>query len=292
MSLHATPAHSSRITKPRRKSGLAALGLKRKTSSPSNITPKQLSLPSEPSAYNDEQQPPSLLTDLKLCDIPEFITTMQTHTFSPLPKSPSLSSTLTSRILNHRRLLPPFISIAHLHAVSHSATRVDREISALVNTGVLRRIILPHRDASAIGEGVVLVREWARVVRENGDIPESLKEKYTTSLTSPTSLLDFTPKERQILLSTGFLTCDATAQNATYTLSLPNMGLYVKLVSDACSHLLKLLKQNTHSTMPLCDLADRWNGGVIDEGDVRAERKKVRGECQGVLPGRTKRWKR
>ncbi|KAF5850322.1 hypothetical protein GGP41_002593 [Bipolaris sorokiniana] len=175
MSLHATPAHSSRITKPRRKSGLAALGLKRKTSSPSNITPKQLSLPSEPSAYNDEQQPPSLLTDLKLCDIPEFITTMQTHTFSPLPKSPSLSSTLTSRILNHRRLLPPFISIAHLHAVSHSATRVDREISALVNTGVLRRIILPHRDASAIGEGVVLVREWARVVRENGDIPESLK---------------------------------------------------------------------------------------------------------------------
>ncbi|EUC45765.1 hypothetical protein COCMIDRAFT_26122 [Bipolaris oryzae ATCC 44560] len=290
MSLHATPAYSSRITKPRRKSGLAALGLKRKTSSPSAETPRQLSLPSEPSTYNDAQ-PHSLLTDANLCDIPQTITSIHTHTFSPLPTSPSLSSTLTSRILNHRRLLPPFISLAHLHAVSASATSADREISALANSGVLRRIVVPDRGVS-VKEGVVLVEEWKRRVVENSDIPEFLKEKYITSLTSsPTSTPDFTPRDRKILLSTGFLVCNATAQSTPYTLSLPNMGLYIKLVSDAQTHLLKLLRQNAHGTMPLCDVAERWNGGVVDEGHVRAERNKVRGEFQGVLPGRTKRWK-
>ncbi|XP_014552295.1 hypothetical protein COCVIDRAFT_48252, partial [Bipolaris victoriae FI3] len=289
MSLHATPALSSRITKPRRKSGLAALGLKRKTSSPSTTTPKQLSLPSEPSTY-DDGQPPSLLTNLNLCDIPQTITSIHTHTFSALPNYPSLSSILTSRILNHRRRLPPFISLAHLHAVSASATSVDREIFALVNAGVLRRVVVPNRVGS-VGEGVVLVEEWRRLVEENGGIPADLKEKYVTSLTSPLSPLNFTSKDREILLSTGFLTCNTTAPSAPCTLSLPNMGLYIKLVSDAKAHLLKLLKQNAHGTMPLCDLAERWNGGVVDEGDVRAERKKVRGEFQGVLPGRTKRWK-
>lgn len=42
--------------------------------------------------------------------------------------------------------------------------------------------------------------------------------------------------------------------------------------------------------MPLDALSERWDGGVT-ANDVKAERKKLRGEFAGILPGRTKKWK-
>lgn len=42
--------------------------------------------------------------------------------------------------------------------------------------------------------------------------------------------------------------------------------------------------------MPLDMVRERWDGGVVLE-DLKQERKKIRGEFAGVLPGRTKKWK-
>lgn len=59
---------------------------------------------------------------------------------------------------------------------------------------------------------------------------------------------------------------------------------------DARNHLLALLNKTKYKEMPLSALRERWDGGVT-ANDIKAERKKLRGEFAGVLPGRTKKWK-
>jgi len=68
------------------------------------------------------------------------------------------------------------------------------------------------------------------------------------------------------------------------------MGTHIKLLVDARNHLLTMLKKTKYNEMPLDVLRERWDGGVA-ANDIQAERKKLRGEFAGVLPGRTKKWK-
>lgn len=82
------------------------------------------------------------------------------------------------------------------------------------------------------------------------------------------------------------------ALTAQYTFSLPSMGTHIKLLVEARSHIVALLNKTKYKELPLHILAERWDGGVAAAaGDVKAERKKLRGEFAGVLPGKTKKWK-
>lgn len=86
------------------------------------------------------------------------------------------------------------------------------------------------------------------------------------------------------------LSSSRPSTTAQYTFSLPNMGTHIKLLVDARSHLLSILKKTKHKEMPFDVLRERWDGGVASHTE-QAERKKLRGEFAGVLPGRTKKWK-
>jgi hypothetical protein len=77
---------------------------------------------------------------------------------------------------------------------------------------------------------------------------------------------------------------------ALYNFSLPNTGTHIKLLVEARNHLLAILKKTKYKEMPVDTLRERWDGGVVVYGE-REERKKIRGEFAGVLPGRTKKWK-
>ena len=77
---------------------------------------------------------------------------------------------------------------------------------------------------------------------------------------------------------------------AHYTFSLPNMGTHIKLLVEARNHLMNMLKKTKYKEMPLDVLRERWDGGVVGNTE-QSERKKLRGEFAGVLPGRTKKWK-
>jgi hypothetical protein len=77
---------------------------------------------------------------------------------------------------------------------------------------------------------------------------------------------------------------------ALYNFSLPNTGTHIKLLVEARNHLLAILKKTKYKEMPVDTLRERWDGGVVAYGE-REERKKIRGEFAGVLPGRTKKWK-
>jgi hypothetical protein len=185
MSFHATAAHSSRITKPRRKSAVAALGLKRTTSSPSAASSKRRSLPAETTtAFEDDEQLDdtgvviaNLAHDLNFRDVPQYIEYIRNNMFSGMPEKAGMNSTRIAEVLNFRRRLPPFVTVAHIHALSTSSTRNEREISELARAGILRRVTIPNRGvgAAAVGDGIASVREWQALVQTHAELPEELK---------------------------------------------------------------------------------------------------------------------
>jgi hypothetical protein len=356
MAFQTTPARSSRITKSRRLSAVAALGLKRTTSSPSSASPRKRSLPSEHSIQYDDDELlddtgaiASLADDLNFRDVPQYMEYIRNRMFTDMPEKAGMNSTRIAEVLNFRRRLGLFVTIAHIDALSKSSTMIEREIAELGRAGILRRVTIPKRGigAAAVGDGIASVREWQKLVQDHADLSEDLKSKYISLMNAtPTSTTisgsAFTPTEISTLTSVGFLTSSTTSSDssyfaspgasslysistsgsrhaagsleavggayatqhihggtslnssrtslANYNFSLPNTGTHIKLLVDAREHLLGILKKQKHKEMPMDLLRERWDGGVV-ANDERSERKRIRGEFAGVLPGKTKKWK-
>jgi hypothetical protein len=189
MSLQATPARSSRITKPRKLSAAAALGLKRTTSSPSAASPRKRSLPSETSiSFDDDEQLDdtgviaSLASDLNFRDVPQYMEYIRNRMFSDLPEKAGMNSTRIAEVLNFRQRLPPFVTIAHVDALSSSSTRIEREIAELAKAGILRRVTIPYRGVgpAAVGDGVASVLEWQKLIQSHHALSEDLKCESVT----------------------------------------------------------------------------------------------------------------
>jgi hypothetical protein len=184
--MQATPARSSRITKSRRPSAAVALGLKRATSSPSSASPRKVSLPKEPStSYDDDEQLDdtgilvSLAGDLNFRDVPQYMEYIRNRMFSDMPEKAGMNSTRIAEVLNFRRRLPPFVTIAHIDALSTSSTRIEREIAELAKAGILRRVTIPNRGvgAAAVGDGIASVREWESLVYAHETLAEDIKSE-------------------------------------------------------------------------------------------------------------------
>ncbi len=226
--MQTTPARSSRITTSRRRTGISALGLKRTTSSPSNASPSKRSVPEDSS--HDDDSPlddlgiiTSLSTDLNLRDVPQYITYIQSHMFDPMPEKGGMNSTRIAEVLNFRKSLPPFVTVAHVEALSGNSTVVEREIDELSRKGVVRRIVIPGRGvgAKAVGDGVVSVREWEGVVGGIEGLSGELKERYVglmrenpTSATVPSSC--FSPRDLSRLTAAGLLTATSTLSTTLF----------------------------------------------------------------------------
>jgi hypothetical protein len=185
--MQTTPARSSRLTTSRRTSAAAALGLKRSTSSPSQASPRKRSLPSERSLPIDDDDQlddtgviASLANDLNFRDVPQYMEYIRNRMFSDMPEKAGMNSTRIAEVLNFRQRLPPFVTIAHVDALSTSSTRIEREIAELAKAGTVRRVTIPHRGtgAAAVGDGLASVREWQGLVRRHEGIPEDLKGKF------------------------------------------------------------------------------------------------------------------
>ncbi|KAI9866013.1 MAG: hypothetical protein M1813_001980 [Trichoglossum hirsutum] len=181
----------------------------------------------------------SLSTDLALRDVAQALRYIRTNMFTPLPeRAAGMSSTRIAEVLNFRRMLPPVVTVAHVHALLNAPTMADREIMELVRGGVVRKIVVPGRGGmgAGVGEGLVLVEEWERVVRENKELTEEVKQTLLThlranpaALTSPHSL--FTPKDSITLLHAGFLTNSTQSWTTTDVFSQPSPSLLGTLTS-------------------------------------------------------------
>ena len=147
-------------------------------------------------------------------DVISLIRHIQSRAFDDVPdRGAGMGSERTSEVLRFRKALPPIVTLAHLHAISRSSTDTERELVRLVAEGKVRKITVPGRGrgGAAVGDGVVLVEDWIKCVREEEALDEDLKEKYIallsahrTSATTPTGSLS--DVEERNLVNTGFLT--------------------------------------------------------------------------------------
>lgn len=192
-SFQTTPAKSSRVTKPVRRKSNNPL-LRRSSSSPFATSPRRKpeteSATTKSSRANDDSiydEPlddtgvvASLATDLELRDVPQFMQNIQARMFTPVPERASgMNGQRTAEVLNYRINLPLVVSVAHVHALSKSPTATEREIAELTRAGVIRKVIVPGRGTggAAVGEGLVLVSEWERLVRSHPDLEYKMKGK-------------------------------------------------------------------------------------------------------------------
>ncbi|KAK7550646.1 serine-threonine protein kinase 19-domain-containing protein [Phyllosticta paracitricarpa] len=365
-SFQTTPAKSSRVTKPaqRKKHSLFRRSISSPSSKPAQDTPRRkTSAAADDDAFDepldDTGMVASLAIDLELRDVPQLMKNIQSRMFSPMPERASgMNGQRTAEVLNFRIRLPPVASVAHVHALSRSPTVTEREIAELVRKAVIRRVLIPGLGSGggAVGEGLVLVSDWERTVRNHPHLDGELKEKYIALLHDhPTSLAIsaalLTKREVADLLNTGFLTSANTAVQAglfsrpnpavldasmsvidssskaasgsldavggsgtyaagggsgggvmtqltkvkakdgSYSFSVPSMGPYLKLLTDARAHLLHILnKTSKYREAPMSHLKERWDGGVVGE-DTATQARKARGDFVGIWPGRTKKWK-
>ncbi|EED21710.1 conserved hypothetical protein [Talaromyces stipitatus ATCC 10500] len=266
-----------------------------------------------------------LTETVKLSGVIQAMQHVKNSMFEELPeRRAGMNSTRIAEVLNIRRSLPPLVSVAHLHTVLQSPTQVEREIVSLVQSGQLKRLIVPGRGNSAAGLGdcLVMTSDLHDLVQASSDLDQALKDRFLGILdqmsnTSAIPSLAFSREESVALVRAGFLVsasslskdtvnltsvraystdADDTKPNSVqsrapaFFLSLPNTGPYLRLLSAGRSHLLTLLKQSKYHEAPLTLLRDRWDGAVESNRNFSVA-KRIRGEFSGVLPGRTKKWK-
>ncbi|KAK7542562.1 serine-threonine protein kinase 19-domain-containing protein [Phyllosticta citribraziliensis] len=228
-SFQTTPAKSSRVAKPaqRKKHSLFRRNNASPLSKPTKDTPRRkTSAAADDDALDepldDTGMAASLAIDLELRDVPQFVKNIQSRMFSAVPERASgMNGQRTAEVLNFRIRLPPVASVAHVHALSRSPTVTEREIAELVRKAVIRRVLVPGLGSggAAVGEGLVLMSDWERIVRNHPDLDDELKEKYIALLHEhPTSLAIsaalLSKQEAAALLNAGLLTSANTAVQA------------------------------------------------------------------------------
>jgi hypothetical protein len=143
--------------------------------------------------------------------------------FMEIPdRASGMNSVRIAEVLNYRLRLPPIVSLSHIHALGSSPTATEREIARLIHSGLVRKVSIPGRGtgSSAIGDGLVLVSAWERLVRADMGLEVELKEKYIALLktrSAPSMSLD----EIRKLSQAGYLTGSTVAPTASDTFLRP-----------------------------------------------------------------------
>lgn len=194
--------------------------IRRKSSSP--FTTAQRSKPNarKSSAADKEEKLddsgliPSLAPSGVRQDVTSLIKHIQASTYDEIPdRAAGMNSERISEVLRFRRALPPIVSLANLHALSRSSTETERELARLIAMGQVRKVTIPGRGrgGAAVGDGVVLVEDWARRVNAESGLDDEVKEKYTNllqahraSATAP--MTSFSDAQERALVNSGFLT--------------------------------------------------------------------------------------
>ncbi|KAI9718813.1 MAG: hypothetical protein M1828_006575 [Chrysothrix sp. TS-e1954] len=340
---------------------------RRKPSSPTTIPPPSLRPWKTTAPTHDDptdRLPDSgIVTTLapssKVGDVAQLLAYITSHTFDPIPeRGAGMNSVRISEILRYRRQLPPIVSVAHVHALSRSATVADRDIARLVQRGVLRRLRVPDRGvgSAAVGDSLVLVELWKAAIEGCEGIDEESKRRYLDVLSRfpdapAVGVMEFEPRQASQLIKAGFLTTTSNTAlangfrqpdpttagsltslisagaraaagsmaavggedalhiaggggggggrrqscpgcndiGAKYTLTLPSVGTYLRLLESARAQLLALLARSRYREAPLDLLRERWDGAASSTGTAASRR--VKGFSDIVLPGQTKRWK-
>ncbi|KAL6716280.1 hypothetical protein ACLMJK_005846 [Lecanora helva] len=249
MSLHFSAAQSSRVTK---KSQSKIPSLRRSASSPF-ITFKQrkplgrsLTKPETTDENEDffgdrlEETAivKSLSSDPSLQDVAQIIQYIHFHAFESIPEGGGFNSTKISDILNYRKSLPSTVTVAHVHALTGSPTKTEREIADLIRQGTVRKVIIPGRGtgSSSIGDGLILFKNIENLADAANGLERGIANKFlhylkANPMAHTISRTHFSLSEVTALMQAGFLTSSCQSQHAGDAYTLVNSALSEKATS-------------------------------------------------------------
>lgn len=186
MPLNFSAAHSSRISKrPQHKTPL----LRRSASSPFTDffqrkpiqrSKSKTDIPDDDDFFggrlDDLGMVKSLASDLSLRDLAQIIQHVSSHMFDAVPENGGFNSTRIAETHNLRRSLPPTVTIPHVHALTQSPTKTEREIAELTKAGTIRRFVTPGRGTggSSVGESLILSKDVESLLREATELNQEL----------------------------------------------------------------------------------------------------------------------
>lgn len=201
------------------------------------------------------------------------------------------------------------VSIVKQSSVSHTLKGAFEDFSVLVVFDILadnwvqtmsqnpRAKLLPPNTISTL-ESAELIKNGLLV---SPSAPTTSSDKYTSNLGKITTSMQIAANaasgsERAIGDPNAFSalggrrgTPGLTMDRRALAFSVPNLGSYLRLLTEARSHLTGLLKKSKDQVAPLYLLRERWDGAVDSDNPV-SNAKRVRGEFAGILPGKTKKW--
>lgn len=206
--------------------------IRRKSSSP--FANAQRSKPASRGADKEQRlEDTGLVATLASSSTPRDVISLMRHiqarAFDDVPeRAAGMNSERISEVLRFRKALPPIVTLAHLHAMSRSSTQTERELAKLIAEGKVRKVTVPGRGrgGAAVGDGVVLVEEWVRHLRDEEALDDGVKQKYTCLLsahrTSPTTpVSSLSDAEERDLVNAGFLTSPAALSASLGDLFMP-----------------------------------------------------------------------
>lgn len=119
-----------------------------------------------------------LTESVKLSGVMQAMQHVKESMFEELPeRRAGMNSTRIAEVLNLRKSLPPLVSVAHIHTVLQAPTQVEREIVSLVQSGQLKRLIVPGRGSGAAGLGdcLAMASDLRDLVQMSSDLDQALK---------------------------------------------------------------------------------------------------------------------
>jgi hypothetical protein len=119
-----------------------------------------------------------LTESVKLSGVMQATQHVKESMFEELPeRRAGMNSTRIAEVLNLRKSLPPLVSVAHIHTVLQAPTQVEREIVSLVQSGQLKRLIVPGRGSGAAGLGdcLAMASDLRDLVQMSSDLDQALK---------------------------------------------------------------------------------------------------------------------
>lgn len=94
-----------------------------------------------------------------------------------------MNSARIAQIMAFRKSLPPIVSVAHVHVLLDEPTKVEREIVQLIDSAVVRRLLVTGRGDGTYGLGDCLVSldDWEELVRNSPSLDDALKGEISYS---------------------------------------------------------------------------------------------------------------
>ena len=183
MPLNLTAAHSSRVTKrqPQLRRAASSPFTNSNQRKPIHRSKSGVGAPDNDDNFigdrlDDIGVVSSLPSDPSLRDVTQTIQHVRSHMFDPMPQSGGFHSTRIAEILNLRKSLPPMVTCSHLHALTPSPTKREREIAELTRAGIIRRLVTPGRGTggSNIGESLVVSTDVGSLLKQAPALDQQL----------------------------------------------------------------------------------------------------------------------